>query len=198
LTVPAEFVKQALDAVGDDYKPIRPGYLGIVLDRTQPEVLTVIPESPAASADIAKGDIILEIDAKKATTAKALSAAIATRRPGDKVEFTVKRGEEVKQITITLGERLQSPRPTARRPDTSSVYAPAVPPEDVRIIREYNTPVPDVTKKPTPPPIYAPTPAQPLTIRVERSDLDEKVESLHKEVVKLREQIKALQESLEK
>jgi hypothetical protein len=65
----------------------------------------------------------------------------------------------------------------------------------VRITRDYNTA--QSSQRIPPPPVGEVAP-QTLTLRVERSDLEGKVDALRQEVAALREQIKALAEKLEK
>ena len=65
-------------------------------------VASVTEGGSASEAGIRKGDIILEIDGLKINDAATLQEQIARHRPNDKVKLSVKRGNDVKQIDVTL------------------------------------------------------------------------------------------------
>ena len=68
-------------------------------------VASVIPGSPAATAGIATGDVVLAIDGEEIADLKAYSALLKARKPGDKVKVRVRRGDDVKEIEATLAAR---------------------------------------------------------------------------------------------
>ncbi|MFZ3080605.1 MAG: PDZ domain-containing protein, partial [Bellilinea sp.] len=82
-------------------------------------VTSVAPGSPADKAGIiggvtatsfpglpSGGDLIIAVDGKPVHTfSEMLSYLIANKSPGDKIEVTVLRGTEEKEVTITLGQR---------------------------------------------------------------------------------------------
>ncbi len=83
-------------------------------------VQTVEAGGPAASAGIRAGsrrtsvggetvavggDIIRAIDGKRVKTSNDIAQLITVKRPGDKVEIEVLRGDDKKTITVTLGRR---------------------------------------------------------------------------------------------
>ncbi|MHB0989264.1 MAG: S1C family serine protease [Bellilinea sp.] len=82
-------------------------------------VTSVAPGSPADKAGIiggvtatsfpglpSGGDLIIAVDGKPIHTfSEMLSYLIANKSPGDKIEVTVLRGTEEKEVTITLGQR---------------------------------------------------------------------------------------------
>jgi S1-C subfamily serine protease len=51
------------------------------------------------------GDIITAVDGKAVTTETQLSAAISTRKPGDRLPLTLVRSGKTEKVTVTLGSR---------------------------------------------------------------------------------------------
>lgn len=66
---------------------------------------SVLPDEPAAKGGMKDGDVVLEVNGKKIDDASALLRAIATEAPGSKVDMTVWRDGERKNVTVQLGER---------------------------------------------------------------------------------------------
>jgi S1-C subfamily serine protease len=50
------------------------------------------------------GDLIMEIDGKRADRIDAIPRALANKRPGDRIELTLFRGGRVFKLSVTLGE----------------------------------------------------------------------------------------------
>ena len=61
---------------------------------------------PAARAGLVGGrrDVIVSVDGKSVHTAAELAAAVAQRKPGDKITLHVLRGGAARTITVTLGD----------------------------------------------------------------------------------------------
>lgn len=92
--VTAELAKA--DNLGVDYGAIlRPGN----------NVPAVAPNSPAAKAGLAEGDIILEVNGRKIDPDNLLSNVIAGYNPGDTVVLSVRRSGENRTVSVILGER---------------------------------------------------------------------------------------------
>lgn len=66
-------------------------------------VMRVAPDSAAAAAGFEVGDVIVAVDGDAVATSDALAAAIAARRPGERVMLTVLRGEAELSVEVTLG-----------------------------------------------------------------------------------------------
>lgn len=66
-------------------------------------VMRVASDSAAAAAGFEVGDVIVAVDGEAVATSDALAAAIAARRPGDRVALTVLRGEAELSVEVTLG-----------------------------------------------------------------------------------------------
>lgn len=67
-------------------------------------IARVVPGSPAASAGVREGDVIVEFEGQATKTAREVTSVIGKHRPGDPVSLVVVRGEERLTIRLTLGE----------------------------------------------------------------------------------------------
>jgi len=65
-------------------------------------VAQVDPRSPAASAGLKSGDVILRIDGEPMVQAGSLSARIAQSAPGDRIKLEVWRQQKALDLTVTL------------------------------------------------------------------------------------------------
>lgn len=73
----------------------------------------VIPASPAETGGLAAGDVILEIEGRKATKRQILDQQMRTKFAGDTLALTILRKGEEKQLQLTLGE-LKAPADLSR------------------------------------------------------------------------------------
>lgn len=85
------------------------GWLGISLDWSGGEgapvtVQAVVPESPAARAGVARGDIVLRINGAVATEA---AVARLNPAPGDTVQLRLRRDGREREVRVVAGEREQ-------------------------------------------------------------------------------------------
>ena len=85
-------------------------YLGSIPDMSAPDVkglrLTgVRAGSPADSAGISAGDIVVELGGKEVTDLQSYSDALYSHQPGDEVDIVVLRGGERKTLRVRLGKR---------------------------------------------------------------------------------------------
>jgi S1-C subfamily serine protease len=68
-------------------------------------IVEVEPDSPAASAGLEEGDVIIAVDGEELATENTLADVIAAHEPGDTVTLEVTRpGDESDEITVELGE----------------------------------------------------------------------------------------------
>jgi serine protease Do len=83
------------------------GYLGILLADSEgaPKIDRVEPNTPAAKAGLQRGDVVLAVEGDKVPSAERLVRRISSLKAGAVVKLTIKRGEEEKEITATLGKR---------------------------------------------------------------------------------------------
>ncbi|HEX3112480.1 MAG TPA: trypsin-like peptidase domain-containing protein [Candidatus Eisenbacteria bacterium] len=107
----------------DTYGSVRRGFLGVQLKRgpASPSdslgilVANVVPGSPADSSGLQVGDRILAVDGQEAHTADDLTAIVRAMRPGDDVELTVLRKDDIFPIRVVLGAAFTNP-PVGPRP----------------------------------------------------------------------------------
>jgi len=59
----------------------------------------------ASGAPSGEGDLIVGIDGETVSDPDGVAAAVAGKKPGDTIKVEVRRGEETRTITVTLGER---------------------------------------------------------------------------------------------
>jgi regulator of sigma E protease len=84
-----------------------------------PKIGDVMPDTPAARAGLAAGDLVVRIGEKKITTWDELAAGIKESGAGKGLPLTVRRGEEEIRVTVTpeiregrtiFGERVDGPK----------------------------------------------------------------------------------------
>ncbi len=67
-------------------------------------VMRVVPNSPAASAGIRRGDVILQIDGKPITSAEQLQNLVEDSRLGQVLQVKVQRGNQTQQLSVRTAE----------------------------------------------------------------------------------------------
>jgi Do/DeqQ family serine protease len=67
-------------------------------------VMRVIPNSPAASAGIRRGDVILQVDGKAITSAEQLQNLVEDSRLGQVLQLKVQRGNQTQQLSVRTAE----------------------------------------------------------------------------------------------
>ncbi|ERL54762.1 S1C family serine protease [Psychrobacter aquaticus] len=113
--IPTAIVEQVMNALIKDGRVSR-GWLGIEIqsqlrDPTQletstgVEVLSVVPEGPAAKSGLRIGDIILTIDGVEMTDANTLIQYVARKSPNTKLNAQILRQGKNAQVEILLEER---------------------------------------------------------------------------------------------
>jgi putative serine protease PepD len=68
-------------------------------------VVGTVPGGPAASAGIQEGDVITKLDGNVVTNIEQLQGLTLTKRPGETVEVTFERDNNVHTVTVTLGSQ---------------------------------------------------------------------------------------------
>jgi S1-C subfamily serine protease len=105
--VPIDIAARVADALvaGD---PVEFGYLGIeggdaATGEAGALIAGVQPGSPADEAGLRAGDLATAIDGDSVTSFGDLGVIIRRRDPGDEVTLTVQRGNDEREVTVTLG-----------------------------------------------------------------------------------------------
>jgi putative serine protease PepD len=104
--VPSDTARTVVEALLTDGE-IERGYLGVRLAESDDgvELQEVIRGEPAAKAGLQSGDVVLEVDGEAVDSANDIQNAVAANKPGDKVELKVRRDDDERTVTVTLGTR---------------------------------------------------------------------------------------------
>ncbi|HWB12393.1 MAG TPA: trypsin-like peptidase domain-containing protein [Pirellulales bacterium] len=194
------------------------GFLGVSLD-SKPEggrervILHLLTDSPARDAGLLDGDELISVAGEKITSMEQAAGVVGRHSPGEKILVVVSRDGQEKSLEITVGrspaalESAQNARGGSRG-TRGTVAAKVVRPEKVYILSEDGKPVPvpadgqqietlrQALRFTAERPYRQPEPAT-GTIRVERSDLDKKLEEVGRSVESLQEQVKKLTEEIQ-
>jgi serine protease Do len=113
--IPINLAKKVLNDI-QKYGSVKRGYLGVSfkeLDQDAADALhinktvglyvdDVAPGSGAAQAGLQHGDIISKVDGKTVYESSDLQEPVARLQPGDKIDLTIQRGDEQKNVSVTL------------------------------------------------------------------------------------------------
>lgn len=113
--IPVNLAKKVLNDI-EKYGTVKRGYVGVSfreLDQDAAEALhvdrtyglyvnEVVPGSGAAQAGIQKGDIITKVEGKPAYESSDLQETVGRLQPGDKINLTLLRGNDEKNVTVVL------------------------------------------------------------------------------------------------
>jgi putative serine protease PepD len=104
--VPSDTVRDVVDALLRDGE-IERAYLGVRLTETDDGVRLgdVIEGEPADDAGLQNGDLVLQAGGRTVETASDIQGAVAARKPGQKLEVRIRRGNDERTVTVTLGTR---------------------------------------------------------------------------------------------
>jgi len=67
-------------------------------------VIGIVPNSPAASAGLRRGDVITQIDGQAIRTADQLQRTVEGSRIGQSLRVTIRRGENTQQLSVQTAE----------------------------------------------------------------------------------------------
>lgn len=113
--IPAKVCQQILNSILKDGRVVR-GWLGISLMPIQQDnilepkqagvvVADVLPNGPAASAGVKKGDKIIEVNDEAITSASHLINYVALQAPNSTIKIAVVRGEKPLTLDVVVAER---------------------------------------------------------------------------------------------
>ncbi len=81
------------------------GYLGVYLEGgAEARVGGAVEGGPAAAAGLLAGDVIVGVDGREVSSVSDLTETLRGTDPGQEVVLSVRRGESVEQVEVTLGE----------------------------------------------------------------------------------------------
>lgn len=91
-------------------------------------ITSVLPDGPAAKAGLETWDVVVGMGGVQAATPAAIRAALRARVPGDVVVMKVRRGDQTRDISITLDAWKHVPLAGELQPPPGATVAtPAVP-----------------------------------------------------------------------
>lgn len=120
--VPSDMARDVVAELTEDGSVDR-GYLGVQISPVSEDVATalgleaasgamvmaVTDDTPAAKAGLKKGDIIVAVDQSDVRDPRDLTRLIAGDAPGAKVELRLLRAGQPTTISVTLGDRAETP-----------------------------------------------------------------------------------------
>jgi len=94
--IPSNTARRVGDLLIQDGRISR-GFLGITMTESEGDgvsVVDVTPATPAATAGVEIGDIVIEVDGKRVKSSRALLAEIGNRFAGEEIELNIRRREK--------------------------------------------------------------------------------------------------------
>jgi S1-C subfamily serine protease len=73
-------------------------------------VVGVVPNSPAASSGLRRGDVVTQIEGQSVTTSEQLQSRVDRSQVGQPLQLTIKRGNQTQQLSVRTAELQASPR----------------------------------------------------------------------------------------
>jgi putative serine protease PepD len=107
--VPIDLVKGELSQL-EGGNTVQHAYLGVSTSSATTSTAGALIQSvtsggPADDAGIQSGDVITALGSAQIKGTNDLVGAIATHKPGEKVDVTIRRGAQTKHVTVTLGSQ---------------------------------------------------------------------------------------------
>jgi S1-C subfamily serine protease len=73
-------------------------------------IVGVVPNSPAASSGLRRGDVVTQIEGQPVTTSEQLQSRVDRSQVGQPLRLTIKRGNQTQQLSVRTAELQASPR----------------------------------------------------------------------------------------
>jgi serine protease Do len=114
--IPADTVKSVVDQI-KEHGSVTRGWFGVQIQTVTPEIADSLgmkkaggalvaepePNSPAANAGMASGDVILSLNGQEVTNSSDLARKVAGMRPGTEAKFGIFHNGSEKTVTVKLG-----------------------------------------------------------------------------------------------
>jgi len=91
---------------------VQHAYMGVRISDTPnggAKITTVVAGAPAAKAGLKTGDVVTAFNGTPIANADAITAAVASSKPGEKVTLTIQRNGATQHVSITLGVQPSQP-----------------------------------------------------------------------------------------
>jgi S1-C subfamily serine protease len=116
--IPVDLVKQTAEAIIHG-SPLEHPWLGVSAKDSPVEngsmsgaqIADVEPNSPAARAGLAEGDVVVQVGDRQVTASDELTVAVMAQQIGKSVDFQVVRDGRKITIPVTLGSDKDAPKP---------------------------------------------------------------------------------------
>jgi len=116
-SIPANYIRELVQADGQMRQPAR-GWLGIYVEDVSEDqarqlgmatpkgtfVDEVLGSTPAFSAGLKKGDLIIDTDGEPIRNGRQLSRIVAGTKPGDLIRMTILRDKKTRTVDIVVGK----------------------------------------------------------------------------------------------
>jgi hypothetical protein len=210
LAVPARWVSDILRRYDPtDRVVIQPAYLGVQLSSTEDggaKITEVFENSPAAKAGLKAEDVVTSVDGQPIQSAEDLTAVIGQQKSGAEVSIRVQRGDEERELGVTLAERPSAASEPTTDPATGYDLELITPGEyrvapvpgrgavDTQVLERLSKLLQQSQGQGDAP--AAATELRPLGLYVQRPEADQRLDRLTDEVKSLREEVRKLSEQL--
>jgi serine protease Do len=104
---PSQVIQSSVNRIVETRENIRAGWLGIMPDFNTSDlrVARVIPESPAETADVQNGDVIVAIDGQTILSRRDLAQTIRWKGSGSQLTLSILRDGQPHELSMVLSER---------------------------------------------------------------------------------------------
>jgi S1-C subfamily serine protease len=198
--VPVDQITRLLVESGNDRKgdedatlTLRRGTMGVFLRERTNEAQGLVDDSPADKAGIEVGDRVLSVNGSPTMNSAQLFAELSKFRAGDKVQLRCKRGEVDRNVdlVLTATERASKESRLRFQPDREWNWEDDWSKFSEELRQRYQVPKGfEWSIDPNTVPRFVPAPPVAPRLQIERSDLEESIRDLRREIDELRQELK--------